>query len=391
MKLHGHLGVMSLPDLLQWIMTARKTGRLDVQRTAVSRSIFCRDGRIIACSSEDPSVLLGQFLLFHGRISEDSLRDAMRRQESTGKNLGALLVELGAISQEQLLQAVTDKAMETIHGIFDWKDAGFEFVPDSALSAGTIEVDLDIQEVLMEGARRLDEMAQIREVFPTNEIVLQRTEKEPQEQWLANPMARRIYAAIDGHRALGEIVLACNASEFMACQYLLRLHELGLIAIREVRQAVPDVASEELSLDRARALIEQRELLPAIQILQPLLEQNPADPTIKRMLANAEAEFVVIVYRRGLHPANRPVLQRAREEIETAELSVKSRHLLDRIDGRSDIRSIMWVVPMRPVEVLASLMTMKERGLIEILPPSGPGEPDGEEQGEPADITHSAP
>ena len=369
-KLTGRLSIMSLPDLLQWIKNAAKTGCLHVVHKRVTRDIYSREGHIVACNSEDPSVLLGQFLLCHGRISEETLREGLKLQEQTGKGLGTILVETGALREDQLTQIVTQKAMETIHGIFDWEDAYFHFVPDATPPAGRIEVDLSVDEILLDGMRRIDEMAQLRQVFSSPRIVLEHTDRAAGPALLASPVAQKLYEAIDGRRTLAEVVLRCHASEFMAFQFLRLLLDRGAIAMAGTREAASDREDPSPSLDRARELIDQGEFLAAIEILQPLVESNPDESSIRPLLVDAEAKFAVKMYRGGLHPGHVPVLLRAQAEIPLDKLTAAEAHLLERIDGVQDIKSILWVVPMRPVEVLATLKSMVHRRLIEVRPPA---------------------
>ena len=68
----------------------------------MATKLFFEGGRIVACISDDPRHLLGQFLLFRGAITEADLREAMAVQDSTGRGLPDILVERGAISSVRL-------------------------------------------------------------------------------------------------------------------------------------------------------------------------------------------------------------------------------------------------------------------------------------------------
>ena len=76
MALHGDLRTMSVAELLQWAAFYNKTGVLEVERLKIRRLIAFRDGRIVGCLSDDPSMLLGQFLISRGKITERQLHIA---------------------------------------------------------------------------------------------------------------------------------------------------------------------------------------------------------------------------------------------------------------------------------------------------------------------------
>lgn len=373
MKVSGSLGVMSLLDVLQWIMNSRKTGRLDVERKDARRSVYVRDGHVVACFSDDPSMLLGQYLLCHGRIREDTLQEALHRQESSPHNLGRILVEMGALREDQLQITLASKAMETIHGLFDWKDASFEFLPDEQPCAGIIDVDLELEEVLLQGAHRMDQMEEIRGVLPSADVVLQRAEREPDDDMLASPMARAIYDAIDGKKTIEEIRFACHASEFLVFKFLFELHKQDLVSVEALAESAAGAPSAEHGLASAERMLERGDYYAAVEILEPLCEAHPNDETIKQRLSDAEARFVVAVYREGLHPLSVPRRTAELPEAESSELSPTARHLLGRVDGRQNIKSILMVVPLRPVQALMALKTLQGRGLIDVPPAADAG------------------
>jgi len=374
-KLIGTFAVMPLQDLLEWVMAARKAGRLVVERNHANRTLYIRESTVIACSSDDPSLLLGQFLLSQGRISEDELREAMQSQEESGRSLGEILVEKGALRPDQLEMAISEKAAETVYGLFDWPDAAFEFTPDVPPSRWAIPTELPVQEVLLEGIRRTDETARIRSVFSSQGMVFERTERPPDAAMVASPMARRIYRLIDGQRTLAQILLNSHAPEYLASAFLLRLIECGLIRLKEIHEVQGENAPAEGSIERAEELLAHGEYLPAIRILEALAQQDPSQQALARMmLAKAEAAFVASMYRGGLPPESVPVLKKRIEELQQPDLSAEDLFLMDLLDGVWNVKTIVWIAPLRSFQVLRTLQSMLERGMIELRLP----QPDGE-------------
>ena len=104
MPLFGNLASMPLPDLIQWLGISQKTGTLEVEKSRVTKRVFFKEGRIIACSTEDPNELLGHFLVSRGRLTEQVLSQALSKQEITRQHLGTILVEMGAINREDLIR-----------------------------------------------------------------------------------------------------------------------------------------------------------------------------------------------------------------------------------------------------------------------------------------------
>jgi len=231
MGMQGSLRTMSVTELLRWASSGSKTGTLEVEQDRKVKRIAFRDGRIVACSSEDPPALLGQFLLSRGKINHDTLRAALERQEATGENLGKILEEIGALPREEIESQVAAKAEENIYGLFDWTDAVFRFLENAPLDPYTIEVNLSVEDIMIRGAQRKEDLQRVRKVLPNSGIVLRRTDRPTPSEVLGSPMARRILESINGERSVAEILLHAHASEYLVIKFLFTLYGQGVVAV----------------------------------------------------------------------------------------------------------------------------------------------------------------
>src|SRR5262245_24157545 len=157
MPVQGNLATMSLTEILQWLGNAGKTGTLSIERNKVVKRILFREGRVIACASQEPADMLGHFLVSRGRITEDTLREALASQETKKEHLGRILVAMGALTEDDLRLLLEDKSQETIFGLFEWDDAAFRFAPGDTAGPDIIAVDMRVDDILLRGAQRWDE------------------------------------------------------------------------------------------------------------------------------------------------------------------------------------------------------------------------------------------
>jgi hypothetical protein len=395
MALFGTLSSMSLPDLLQWAGQSTKTGALELERNKHVKRIHFRNGRLIGCSSEDPPSLLGQFLLARGKITEAQLREGLGRQQVKRENLGDILVAMGAISRDDLLRHVAEKAEETIYGLFDWPDATFRFIDDAPPDPGLIEVDLRVEDVLLHGMRRFDEMKRMRSVFDNPAIVLRQTEKTAPPEVAAHRTANAIYSAVDGRRTLEELLLHAHASEFFVLKLLFQLFRSGLVEIvaaprpvagtraappsaAPVARAVvsaagaPTGADPGSEIEVALRLLSRNEPEAALAILGAAYRAHPGEPTLRELVGKAEGACRDNALR-VLDPSKVPCLKRPAAELAGEYLSATESYLASLLDGRSDVRTVLWLAPMREIDVLQALKSMLERGLIDLREPVRPG------------------
>ncbi len=330
MAIQGHVSTMPLPDLFQWIGNSSKTGGLRVHHAGSTTHVSWSDGQITGCSSDDPPMLLGQFLLFQGVVTEDVLRRAMSEQENTGRSLPDILLEMAAVTGTDLDRIVVAKTREAILGLFDSDDADFFF--DEAETAGphAVRLDLRVQDVLLEGMKRIDDKERVASIFKDPSMVVGHTSQEPAAELFTDWPKREIYMAIDGERTIEEITLRVHGTEFRVAIILLELFGDGLIEPRELRP-VPRQGNEAVTT--------------ATQGSETILETEMA-----------HEEFLDKI----------PVPTRPRHEIESEGISAEEDFLLSLSDGTWDVRSLTWVAPMRPVDVLSGLKRLQERGFIEL-------------------------
>jgi hypothetical protein len=400
MPVYGTIRTMSLPDLLQWASVNKMTGVLELERNKICKRITFRSGRIVACSSDDPPSRLGQFLMSRGKITKEQLRQALARQEVTRQNLGSILQDLGVLTRDEIEAHVAAKAEENIYGLFDWTDAIFRFNEDCGRDPFIIEVDLSVPDVVLKGIQRFDDLRRIRDAFTTSGIVLQRTAKQTPSEVTSSPMARAVLDSVDGRRTLAEILLHAHASEYLVLKFLYTLLRKGFLAISEVRDGdpsarslldpmaeetfelppfqppvaltdlarpVPEPAPPARDYETALAHVAAGDHATALEILNERYRARPDDNSLRQLLLRAEAGFLEQARADFQSLARIPVpLPSAAAQ---AGLHPTEAFLLTMLDGKSDIKSIVWLAPLREVDVMKGLQSLHQRALIELRDP----------------------
>ena len=277
MPVVGTFSTMTLPDLLQWLAAAEKTGTLRVERGRSVQTIRLREGRVTGCSSDEPSLRIGQFLLSRKKISEEQLRQGLTTQEQSPGFLGQVLVEMGALTPDELQHELESKAEEVIYSLFDWVDGVFRFEDEEVDDRTDLfPVDLRVEHVLLRGMQRIDDMTMIRQLLYDPRLVLRYTSKPPGPEIFGDETSRSMYSAIDGQRTLADILLHVHGTEYIVKKFLFDLHLNGYVEITGVK-------SGELSS------IEEPLALPPLEIDVPAL-RAVAEPTVPDRLEAAAAE-----------------------------------------------------------------------------------------------------
>lgn len=168
MALRGTLGDFSLTDILQLIGLQRKTGRLVLRRGEEEITVGVDNGRVVSAESSlrPAEQRIGQLLVRTGALTEDRLEEAIRRQKATLQRLGHVLVERGWVDRETLQRQLGLQITDTIYDLFRWKDGEYDFHPGPVDWDRAFIEPIPSENLLMEGARMLDEWPMIERVIP---------------------------------------------------------------------------------------------------------------------------------------------------------------------------------------------------------------------------------
>jgi CheY-like chemotaxis protein len=218
----------------------RKEGVLTVSRNKDRKMIyFTPDGIRLAALGRRKLHTLGEILLRTQRITREQLDGILEKQRQTGQKLGEVVTKLGVLTQKEIDKALREQVEEEIHDLFLWEDATFEFKEggpfptsnDNPLAEVTLEADLT--SLMLEAARRADELDLIRDVIPDDKVIPVREVEDPP---LTNPnldadSVRQIYPLLDGLMTAGEIVSASLHPRFNVLRTLYVLASEGAIRI----------------------------------------------------------------------------------------------------------------------------------------------------------------
>jgi hypothetical protein len=229
--LQGDLSRIQLPDVLSFISMIRASGKLALRREDLERTLIWKEGEIVFATSNSPEHSLGSFLLSNGKITQAQFDEARERITPQIRH-GKALVQIGAISAKDLWWGIKNQALEIIYSLFTWKEGAFAYYDTAEeLSSERIVLELSASSVIMEGTRRLDETARIREKIPSLDLVFMKVsgvvpdfnELEMNEDEIA------LYNKIDGTLTVRGLIARSDLTEFEATRILFQLLSARLI------------------------------------------------------------------------------------------------------------------------------------------------------------------
>lgn len=228
--LRGTLDEFSLPDVLRLISFARKTGVLDIARKEGRGRFFFREGGVYYAESSTEAPSVAERLVDSGAVSDEEVDDALSLSEASGRPVSDILIETGRV----LAGALQDAALQQIHDAsFDlmrWGEGEFSWqqVPEARPE---VPVSLSVDDLIIEVARRLDEIAvQERKVVDEHSVLhLSPAFASAAAPITISPEQWRILALLDGRRSATEVASSAGIAIVEALRDLYHLVSRGVV------------------------------------------------------------------------------------------------------------------------------------------------------------------
>lgn len=370
--IRGDLSVMPLPDLAVWMANRGMTGTLTVERGPEQQIFDLDEGAAIRAASNNPRQYFGQFLLHYELVTEEQLQHAFRTQRETGVRLGRILVMIGLVPEEQVIQCLRVKIAETMLHAFRWTEGRFELT-DQRLeqTAGEIPLAVPLIDIHTESHNREETWQAFDRLFPDPSLLVGVNEVR-----LARPLApgsfrERLLQLARRGLNLEALSLETRASDHALAKELVELHRAGVIAPRESTNG-PATPLERPTdgqnhLDLAEQALDQGRYSTALAHATASATERPDDPRSLALVAQIDALARNPADDLPAHLPPRAGVPTSVVDLDSAELkhlTAKERYVLARIDGKRTVQAIMQVSPMHDVEALDIIRTFHRDGWI---------------------------
>jgi hypothetical protein len=242
--LRGQLSQLPLPEILQHLRTSKATGVLSLVSGGARKALYVKEGRVVFGSSNLPNDRLGEILIRNGKITVDEY-EASIKAISKGKRQGKVLVEMGALSPKDLWEGVQFQVREIVYSIFEWEDGQFHFEESSLPDKERITVDLDIQDLILAGIRRIDAAGAIQSRYPESSTVLETGSSQAPSS--LESYEKHILGLVDGERSALEICQESEIGDNETLKVLYALLSTGILKVKgkKVRTLDQDFVPED--------------------------------------------------------------------------------------------------------------------------------------------------
>lgn len=222
--MQGSLTSDHLPDILHSLARSQESGVLQVTRELTSKHIYFGRGSIVFARSNQHSDRLGELFVRDGRITRAQLADASNKLRATGQKLGAVLVQMGLLSDEDVRTGVAAQMRRMIRPVFSWRIGEYCFRPKDNPVSEDLAVELATIPTILEGTREAN-----RETVRGTLGDLGRVVSFSRDPWVhahqvsLTPTEGFVLSRVDGQVTMTDIVsiTPLEEEETLRCLYVL--------------------------------------------------------------------------------------------------------------------------------------------------------------------------
>ena len=233
MALKGNLRDFSTTQLLNLVNLARKTGMLTVDSREQNAVLYFKTGRLISASTGVDAVHLAAMLLKAGKLTQEQAAavNSQSGSSSSDRVIGKYLMDARLVSRDDIIQGVKDYMLGIVYDLFTWTEGEFFFEQDSLPTNDRITIPLNLDNVILEGSRRIEKFNELKEELPDlTTIALKITDKPlrdvklTQDDW-------RVISHIHPRNSVQQIAQNNNMDEFQIRRIVYGMLQAGLVEL----------------------------------------------------------------------------------------------------------------------------------------------------------------
>jgi hypothetical protein len=250
--LSGRLSAFRLPEVLTLLSTGRKDGTLTLSSEEKEAYLFFEDGALVYAGSNQEHFRLGTILLRKKRISREQRDRIDALMQRDGGQFGKVAVQEGMLTDDQLRDFLKVQVSEIVYDSFVWPDGAFAFREEVALPSHAVTISVDLPNLIMEGARRIEEWEQCVRLLPDNLAVYRVVAMPKDEKVTLTADEWKILFLINGIRTLEDLCHDAEDDPFQVYRVV-----YGLLSNRLIEVAPTPISDDDTGHPETRPMPSQ--------------------------------------------------------------------------------------------------------------------------------------
>ena len=265
MALKGNLRDFTITQLLNLINLARKTGTLVVEAPKESAWIAFREGKLAYARMGSEEDNLAAILFRANKFTAAQYKTLRTRAGHMGdKELGLLLVNAGYVTREEVMAHLQNYFITVVNRLFTWVEGMFQFENDTLPPDSKIIARIDLENIIIEGTRKLREWEQLQDELPNLDLALKFTDRPGTNMKNINLSVQewKVVSFVNPKNSMRQIARATKMNDLEIRRIVYGLLQAGLVEL--IRPEGAPVPKQVSSLSTTASKDEQRSLINKI-------------------------------------------------------------------------------------------------------------------------------
>jgi CheY-like chemotaxis protein len=230
--MRGNLASVRIVEVLQMLGLQRQTGRLSINRGSEAVEVFFKDGAVVfaAANCEDEFSGIESLLRRFCGIEAQGIDHVMNIAKMTSQPVDRVLIREKMLDAKTFIDCLKRHTEAAVFKVMVWEEGEFYFekaVPPTLANG----IQLKVDDLLLEGARRADEWVLIRQKIPHFDIVFEPMIANADELSTRgmSDTDLKVFSCVDGRRTIQQIVDMLCLGEFDVVKSMFILLSVNLI------------------------------------------------------------------------------------------------------------------------------------------------------------------
>lgn len=244
MALEGTLESFSIAEIFQLIASQGKTGILEIDTDKNLTRIRFVNGQLLDAypAKVDPNRYIGTMLVRTGLVTQGQLDYALDQQKRNLKKIGDILIGMGTLRTHEFQEMLALQRRETAYSLLRMRSGSYRFSPGEVDWEEGVDTLMNVDSILMEGSRQIDEWPAVLKRIPSENRVYRRNPNVTPRRELSREEVA-VYGLLDGTLTVREVADRSRVGEFGAWSAMASLYDEGVISHIEAVKRRSDVPS----------------------------------------------------------------------------------------------------------------------------------------------------
>ncbi len=242
MALKGNLKDFTITQLLNLINVAQKTGTLAVERPNERVWVSFREGKVAYARTGTEDSNLATILYRASKLTASQYRAIQERAgKISDKELGLLLINASYITQQDIIGSLQAHFTSVVNKLFSWVEGLFRFENNLLPPDEKITVRINLENLIIEGARRMRELEQLQDEIPSLDVALKFADRPGANIRNVNLSVDewRIVSYINPKNSIRQIAVATKKNDLEIRKIVYGLLQAGLVELIRAQGAAP--------------------------------------------------------------------------------------------------------------------------------------------------------